>query len=45
MSNFEQDLAKEFINESLPIDESELINVEDHGDFVTFTVNSQFQLW
>ena len=42
MSSIEKDLAKEFMNESLPIEESELSSLEDHGDFVTFTVNSKF---
>lgn len=44
MNSFKQDLVKEFINESLPIEESELISVNDYDDFITFTTVSQFQL-
>ena len=44
MNSFKQDLAKEFINESVPIEESELISVNDYDDFITFTLVSQFQL-
>lgn len=44
MDNFEQNLAKEFMTESVPIEESELISINNHGDFITFTTASQFQL-
>lgn len=44
MNSFKQDLVKEFINESLPIEEFELISVNDYDDFITFTTVSQFQI-
>lgn len=44
MNSFENDLANEFMSESVPIEESELINVTDYDDFITFTLVSQFQL-
>lgn len=44
MNSFKQELANEFMNESVPIEELELISVNDHDDFITFTTVSQFQL-
>ena len=44
MNSFERDLANKFMSESVPIEESELITVNDYDDFITFTVVSQFQL-
>ena len=44
MNSFESDLANEFMSESVPIEESELISVNDYDDFITFTLVSQFQL-
>lgn len=44
MNSFERDLANKFMSESVPIEELELITVNDYDDFITFTVVSQFQL-
>ena len=42
MNSFERDLANKFTSESVPIEESELITVNDYDDFITFTVVSRF---
>jgi len=45
LSNLKEDLIKEFMSESNPIENSEVINVSDNdSDSVTFEVISRFQL-